>query len=84
ARETCYHRGFAVRVEDEIGAGDAFNAGFLAAMFKGFSVEQSLCYANAVGAISVTVKGDQEALPTWKDLDLFVENYEDCEGQLLR
>lgn len=59
-------------VEDVIGAGDAFNAAFLAALYRGVSVEKALRYGAAAGALVVTVRGDIEAQPTWSDLEVFM------------
>jgi len=62
------------QVEDVIGAGDAFNAAFLASILEGYSVEEALENGNAAGALVVTVRGDIEALPTWNDLKTFIES----------
>jgi sugar/nucleoside kinase (ribokinase family) len=61
-------------VEDVIGAGDAFNAAFLASYYRGLPIEEALTYASAAGALVVTVRGDIEALPTWDALKTFVES----------
>lgn len=58
--------GFAVEVADTMGAGDAFNAGFIAARLAGSSWEDSLRLANAVGALSVTRSGARQT-PTLAD-----------------
>lgn len=62
-------------IEDVIGAGDAFNAAFLASVYRGLSVEQALLHAAAAGALVVTVRGDVEAQPSWKDLEAFLESF---------
>lgn len=62
-------------IEDVIGAGDAFNAAFLASIYRGMSVDQALLYAAAAGALVVTVRGDVEAQPSWRDLDVFLESF---------
>lgn len=62
-------------IEDVIGAGDAFNAAFLAAYYRELSVDEALTYANAAGALTVTVRGDVEALTSWKDLESFIESF---------
>ena len=61
--------GYAVKVEDTNGAGDAFMAGFLAALIRKSplrgtllkvlqdNADEILSYANATGAIMTTVKG---------------------------
>lgn len=61
-------------LEDVIGAGDAFNAAFLATLYKGLGVERALKHGAAAGALVVTVRGDVEAQPTWSDLEIFM-NY---------
>lgn len=46
-----------VQVVDAVGAGDSFNAGFLHAWTRGWSMEQSLAYGNLAGAWSTTASG---------------------------
>lgn len=48
---------FDVPVVDTTGAGDAFCGGFLAAVLRGWSWEDVLRFANAVGALCVTAMG---------------------------
>ena len=61
-------------VEDVIGAGDAFDAAFIASIYRGLPIEQALLYANAAGALVVSVRGDVEAQPSWKELEVFIES----------
>jgi len=49
--------GFAVAVTDTIGAGDAFNAGFIAARVGGGDVASGLAWGNAVAALTITRPG---------------------------
>ena len=49
--------GFQVDVVDTVGAGDAFNAGFIAARLHGEGTEESLRLGNAVAALSITHPG---------------------------
>ena len=49
--------GIDVAVRDTTGAGDSFDAGFLASWLDGQSIEQALAFANACGAISTTTTG---------------------------
>ncbi|MEM0244148.1 MAG: sugar kinase [Zestosphaera sp.] len=60
-------------VEDVIGAGDAFNAAFLASVYKGISIEDALRYGNAAGALVITTRGDVESQPTWDTLELLIK-----------
>jgi len=49
--------GFEVSVVDTVGAGDAFNAGFIAAGLRGLDVADSLRWGNAVAALTITQPG---------------------------
>ena len=42
---------FKVECRDTTGAGDAFHGGFIYGLLKGFSVEETLRFANAVAAL---------------------------------
>lgn len=58
-------------VKDTIGAGDAFNAAFMAALMKGYDPTDSLKIANFAGGLAVTIEGAR-CMPEWEDiLDLF-------------
>ncbi|RKX47703.1 MAG: sugar kinase [Thermotogae bacterium] len=78
------HPSYPVEVIDELGAGDAFDGAFLAGILKGHSIEQNLKYGCAAGAMTVSLKGDIEPLPSWKDLELFIETFETNDEKLLR
>ena len=53
---------FSVReVVDTTGAGDAFAAGFIAGLLRGYSLRKALSYANAVAALKITRLGSHEA-----------------------
>lgn len=57
--------GFSVTVRDTTGAGDSFNAGFIVARtVLDMSLEASLAFANACGALSTTGFGGTRAQPT--------------------
>jgi sugar/nucleoside kinase (ribokinase family) len=52
-----------VRARDETGAGDAFAAGLICGLLKGWPLEQAAALANSVGALSTTGIGASTALP---------------------
>lgn len=64
--------GYRVPTVDEVGAGDAFAAAYLASAFRGLPVKEALRMANAAGALAVTVPGDVEGLAGWDELEEFV------------
>ena len=64
---------FPVEEVDPIGAGDAFDAGYLAGHLWGLDSEQRLRVANAMGALSVATLGDYEGLPDEEELWGFLE-----------
>lgn len=55
--------GFAVKVVDTVGAGDAFAAAFLHGLSQGWALHQNAAFANALGAIVASRAG---ATPEWK------------------
>ncbi len=65
--------GFAVdRVVDTVGAGDGFAVGVLSAWLEGLPLPQAVCRGNAIGAMQVSVQGDNEGLPTRTELEDFL------------
>jgi 2-dehydro-3-deoxygluconokinase len=69
--------GFPARQLDPIGAGDAFDAGYLAATLWGWAPGKRLRAANAMGAFCVQNLGDYEGLPNRRELDGFLEQIPD-------
>lgn len=61
--------GYMVREVDPTGAGDCFDATFITCRLQGHSVEESLDYANAAGALVVGIKGPMEGTSTFAQLD---------------
>jgi 2-dehydro-3-deoxygluconokinase len=64
---------FPVEEVDPVGAGDAFDAGYLAGHLWGLGAEERLRVANAMGALSVATLGDYEGLPDAEELQAFLE-----------
>jgi sugar/nucleoside kinase (ribokinase family) len=52
---------------DTIGAGDSFDAGFLAALLKGWSAPRALALAAACGSLSTRAVGGTPAQPTFDE-----------------
>ncbi len=67
------HPVFPVQEVDPVGAGDAFNAGYLAGHLWGLAPEERLRAASAMGALSVATLGDYEGLPDREELTAFME-----------
>ncbi|NIM93338.1 MAG: carbohydrate kinase family protein [Anaerolineales bacterium] len=66
--------GFDVSVVDTTSAGDCFNAGFLYARIEqDRSIEDSMIFANACGAIAVTTFGGASEAPSSEEVDAFIE-----------
>lgn len=61
--------GFAIQVADTVGAGDAFAAAFLHGIERGWPIERTAAFANALGAIVASRPG---ATPDW--------SIEECEA----
>lgn len=56
--------GFEVACRDTTGAGDAFHGGFIYGLLSGYSVEETMTFANAVAALKCREVGAQTGLPT--------------------
>jgi 5-dehydro-2-deoxygluconokinase len=65
-------KGVEVAVLNVLGAGDAFNAGFLSGWVRGEDYDAACRYANACGALVVSRHGCAPAMPTRIELDYFV------------
>ncbi len=57
-----------VVVVDPVGAGDAFDAGYLSAVLQGHGMDTALRWGCAAGALAVQGPGDTAALPYREDL----------------
>lgn len=62
---------------DSTGAGDAFDAGFLASRLGGDLLERSLAIANACGALSTRAIGGVDAQPTMDEVTALLEGRSD-------
>lgn len=60
------------KVVDTVGAGDGFDAGFLFGTIKGWTLERTLHFANAIGALVVQVPGDNEGLPYLEEVEEYL------------
>jgi 2-dehydro-3-deoxygluconokinase len=77
---TCHQvQALAVPVVDQVGAGDAFAAGYLADRLAGQPAETRLRTAIAMGAYAVAVSGDCEGLPRRDELAALEAPWEDAE-----
>jgi fructokinase len=62
-----YHPGYRVKVEDTIGSGDAFLAGFVNQLLKSSGTEDALSFASGMGAFVATRSG---ACPNYEVSDI--------------
>ncbi len=66
--------GFKVdKVVDTVGAGDGFAAGVITGLMEGLPLKEAVRRGNAIGAIQVTSRGDNEGLPYPEQLKAFME-----------
>jgi sugar/nucleoside kinase (ribokinase family) len=66
-------RRFAVDVVDTTGAGDAFDAGFVFGLTRGWPLQRALSLANACGALSCRSVGGVDAQPTLEEALALIE-----------
>ncbi|GGE24444.1 2-dehydro-3-deoxygluconokinase [Marinithermofilum abyssi] len=55
-------------IVDPVGSGDAFAAGFLSGLIRGWSWSEAVRLGNRVAAHALTVVGDVEGLPFWSEV----------------
>ncbi len=68
-----YSAGFPVaQIVDTVGAGDGFAAGVISALAEGETLEEAVFRGNAVGAVQVAHKSDNEGLPTRQELSQII------------
>jgi len=60
------------RVIDTVGAGDGFDAGFIAGRLLGHDPWQAAELGNVVGAHALMVEGDYEGYPTMAEAEAFL------------
>jgi len=65
--------GFPVTVQNILGAGDAFGAGFLYGFVKGWDLGKACRLGNACGAMVVSRHGCSISMPFWEEVTAFVE-----------
>jgi fructokinase len=68
-----YDSGYQILVEDNIGSGMAFCAGFLHYYINGKSIQDSLKFGNAAGALNTTKRGATEFFNK-EDVLIFMKN----------
>ncbi len=68
-----------VRAVDPTGAGDAYRAGFLLALARGFSISTCGKVGSTVASFAVESRGCQTGLPTWEEMKV---RYEASFGKL--
>ena len=81
----CYVRSFTgeeialpslpVAAIDALGAGDAFAAGFIAGIVRGWDLEQCARFATAVGACCVTALGATTGILTFEETMAFLHSF---------
>ncbi len=77
--EGYFHRpAYRVRVVDTTAAGDAFHAGFAYSILRGWGMEQTLAFSNALGGLVCRGLGGRETLPALDEvLDLIAPDTAD-------
>lgn len=69
--ETVYSPAFVIELQDPIGSGDAFSAGFIDSLLDGRGLGQACRRGNALGALVARQKGGTQAIAL-EDLEKFL------------
>ena len=72
--ELVYTPGFKIDLNDPLGSGDAFSAGFIDSLLKGRSLEEAGETGNQLGALVATKKGATEKITQEEKFDLIQKN----------
>ena len=67
---------YKVRAIDPTGAGDTYTGYFLACNSQGMSIEDSMRYASAASAMSVTKLGASNSIPSFNEVTKWIEGLE--------
>ncbi len=59
---------FRIEVVDSTGAGDMFHGAFIYSVLQGWSVERTMRFSNAAGALACTRYGARAAIPTLEEI----------------
>lgn len=68
--------GFRVKAVDTVAAGDSFNGALAVALCEGMPVFEAVRFANAMGALTVQVKGAIPSLHTRAEVEAFLREHE--------
>ena len=67
--------GYKVDAVDTVAAGDSFNGALAFGIVEGQSLESTVRFANAVGALTVTKQGAIPSLPDFDEVVEFIKTY---------
>ncbi len=73
---------FEVSAIDTVAAGDAFSAALAVALSEGRDLPAAIRYGSAAGALAVTKRGAQEAMPRRREVDALFEGEMDSSARL--
>ena len=65
------------KIVDTVGAGDGFAVGIISGILEGLDLYQAVKRGNAIGALQLMVRGDNEGLPTREKLEDFMRSSRD-------
>ena len=66
--------GYKVKTVDTVAAGDSFNGALAVALLEGKSLKDAVAFANAMGALTVQVKGAIPSLHRRCEVEYFIKN----------
>ena len=70
---------FKVKVRDTTGAGDSFHGGFIYGILKGWDLDKTAEFANAVAALTCKKLGSRSSLPKLNEVNEFLKDAEPLE-----
>ncbi|GGB45813.1 2-dehydro-3-deoxygluconokinase [Lentibacillus populi] len=67
------------KVVDKVGAGDGFDVGVIYGYLNGWPLKKTMKFANTIGSMVVSIKGDNEGLPDLEDVQIQLGEKENIE-----
>ncbi len=73
--ERVEHPGYPVKLVDTTAAGDSFDAAFIYACLRGWTLPETAAFANAMGAAKVQKMGSGRQVPTREEVQAVLDTY---------
>ncbi len=78
-----YEPGYKVRMEDPLGAGDAFSAGFISRILSGAGLRDACRFGNQLGAVVASQSGATQTITSTEMKDMIGKTHFNIHPELI-